>query len=200
MPNYKATVPREDYKITTTKTDELDFEGKTILIEYFATDIKLMAKLKADGEQPENDVLAYCETYSDDKPSVWGKLYFLNDVTPSVVAHESVHLASGILARKWGKPKGLDLRLTTELATDTEEELASIVEGVTELLTNHLFVYQTNLINDLIGRLPERREHLKECRVYKNDKNQLLCSCHTYAHNTLLAEITKILEDKRQEL
>lgn len=189
MPNYKATVPSPPDEPS--KTDELDFEDKTILIEYFTTDVELMDKLKADGVRPEYDALAYCETYSDDKPSVWGKLYFLNDVTPSVVAHESVHLASGILARKWGKSKGLDLRLTTELATDTEEEFASIVEGVTELLTNHLFVHQTNLINDLIGRLPEKR---------KTEQYETISGAFGAGFNQAIAEITKILELKKKEL
>jgi hypothetical protein len=172
------------------RSDELEFDDKLILVEFFDNDAELMAKLVQDGGQPEYDSLAYCETYSDDTKA-WGKLYFLKDVKPSTVAHESVHLASGILARKHGKPKGLNLWLTTETATDTEEELAAIVEGITQLLTDHLFMPKALIKSTLKGVLGE-----KELPDVQVGSNAYIYSGECRARNDFRDETLSKIEER----
>lgn len=113
---------------------EIDYLGKKIKVEYFDTDTELMGGLEKDAVKPKYQSIAYCDTFTEEEnPTYWGKIYLLKELDIDCIAHECTHLASGILARKYGDTA---FKLTAGDATDLEEEFCGIVGEVTELLAS----------------------------------------------------------------
>lgn len=107
----------------------LEYDGKLIDVEYFDTDAQLMRGLERDGIKPKYESIAYCDTYDETHPK-WGKLYLLKILDLGSVAHECMHLASGILARQGKK----QFELTFGDASDLEEEFCELAGELAKLV------------------------------------------------------------------
>lgn len=107
------------------------YEDKSIEVLYCPNEAGLRAMLKLHKIEHPDDTMAYCDTFGDEQPDKWGRLYLLTEFNLDSTIHECIHLASGIMASKGHKT----LDLTTEHATELEEQFCELVANLVSLIS-----------------------------------------------------------------
>lgn len=99
---------------------------------------QLREAIKELNEVPKGTI-AYTHTYSvQENCDVFAEMYLTRDPGIETIAHECTHLALGILSRAGHK----NLSVTTKIAPALEEELATLVGGLTHLVYHDMQSYQ----------------------------------------------------------
>lgn len=116
-------------------------EDYRISIKWFFSVTNLQEMLETLNVKNSAHSLAYTSTYGKEDPLWAGTMYLATGSDIELIAHEAVHMASGIIARH--NKQDINLRLTTAHATDLEEDLGDLVGAITsglielpEALTN----------------------------------------------------------------
>ena len=120
-------------------TIPIEYHGREDLIRvsvYDSKDTLRKAIAGLGGAVP--DAIAYTHTYScaEDK-DVAARLYFVAAPSVGTIAHESTHLALGLLSRLGYS----NLEVTTDVAPAIEEKLCGLVGDLTSIIKEDLDLY-----------------------------------------------------------